>query len=310
MFLFATDPPNVVEHYDGCLAAMQERFPDSEMVIFELPGFGMSHSSRSSIDELAEDLSNFVRQVKDEHPASKMVLVMPCVSALFCPLVLPGLPHGTVEHLVVVQCADYAGELRWANGVNTGGMLSLPGLARLYNYVNAKAISAQWYKATFPKRGSYHECAGCQEGGSAGAGALQARSWFSSVAARAFDAGARFPLAWCLQRLFYAPPRQSNLVHVLRDGGGMIEANTLVVWGMQDGSHRSNLADEKNVPSFARYVSAPLVRKSCFSESAHFPELQHPRQFATAVFDFLQESEGSLLDGGTVSGLCRAASKL
>ena len=279
----------------------------------------MSHSQRSSIDDLAQDLTNFILKVKQDHSESDMVLVMPCVSALFCPLVLPNLPLGTVEHLVVVQCADYAGELRWANGVNSGGMLSLPGLARLYNYLNAKAISANWYKATFPKRGSYHECCGCKTATSqletdVDQGALQARSWFSSVAARAFDKGARFPLAWCLQRLFYAPPPASKLVRVLREGRGTIQINTLMIWGMQDGTHRANLADEKDAPSFARYVSAPLVQHRCFSDSAHFPELQHPQQFASAVYDFVQRSERSPACAGKGSGgrqpPVRAASRL
>ena len=115
-------------------------------------------------------------------------------------------------------------------------MLSLPILARLYNYLNAKAISANWYKATFPKRGSYLECSGCRMSGATDAegslehGAVEARSWFSSVAGKAFDAGARFPLAWCLQQLFYAPPRGSKLVGLLREGAATIKSKTLIVW--------------------------------------------------------------------------------
>ncbi|CAE7809403.1 Nol6, partial [Symbiodinium microadriaticum] len=293
IFLFATDPPNVVEHYDDCFAAMQSRFPESDMIVFELPGFGMSHSARASMDDLACDLTEFVKKVKCEFASeSGLVLVMPCVSALFSPVLLRDLPQGTVEHLVVVQCADYAGELSWANGVNARGMLSLPILARLYNYLNAKAISANWYKATFPKRGSYLECSGCRGSraldaeGSLEHGADEARTWFSSVAGKAFDAGARFPLAWCLQQLFYAPPRECKLVGLLREGAATIKTSTLVVWGMQDATHRGNFQRELEAPSFSRYVSGGV------EESAHFPELQHPQRFATAVFDFLQESAG------------------
>ncbi|CAE7246079.1 Nol6 [Symbiodinium sp. CCMP2592] len=295
-FLFATDPPNVVEHYDDCFAAMQSRFPESQMIVFELPGFGMSHSARASMDDLARDLSEFVEKVKHEFASgSRLVLVMPCVSALFSPVLLRDLPQGTVEYLVVVQCADYAGELSWANGVNAGGMLSLPILARLYNYLNAKAISANWYKATFPKRGSYLECSGCRMSavldaeGSLEHGAVEARSWFSSVAGKAFDAGARFPLAWCLQQLFYAPPRGSKLVGLLREGAATIKSKTLIVWGMQDATHRGNFQRELKAPSFSRYVSGG-VSHQYFEESAHFPELQHPQRFATAVFDFLEEA--------------------
>lgn len=298
IFLFATDPPNVVEHYDDCFAAMQSRFPESDMIVFELPGFGMSHSARASMDDLACDLTEFVKKVKCEFASeSGLVLVMPCVSALFSPVLLRDLPQGTVEHLVVVQCADYAGELRWANGVNARGMLSLPILARLYNYLNAKAISANWYKATFPKRGSYLECSGCRGSraldaeGSLEHGADEARTWFSSVAGKAFDAGARFPLAWCLQQLFYAPPRECKLVGLLREGAATIKTSTLVVWGMQDATHRGNFQRELEAPSFSRYVSGG-VSHQYFEESAHFPELQHPQRFATAVFDFLQESAG------------------
>ena len=161
VFLFATDPPNVVEHYDDCFGAMQDQFPDSAMVVFELPGFGLSRSGQSSLDGLAQDLAYLIRQIKEEHSASKLVLIMPCVSALFCPVVFGELPQGTVDYLVVVQCADYAGELRWANGVNSRGMLSLPILARLYNYLNAKAISANWYMAPrLPASPSFFECFG------------------------------------------------------------------------------------------------------------------------------------------------------
>ena len=293
-----------MEHYDACGEAMRERFPDSEMICFELPSFGMSHSSCGSMEELAQDLTGFILKVRESY-RGELVLVMPCVSALFCPVVLPSLPLHTVHRLVVLQCADYAGEKRWAEAVNARGMLSMPG-ARLLNYLKAKEISCRWYDTTFPSRGSYHECSGCsKEGLDVASGAREARSWFSKVASKAFDGGARFPLAWCLQRLFYAP-RGSELVRLLREERKMIAVETLVLWGMQDGSHRMNLPtldEPSSTPSFARYVSAP-VRQCCFSESAHFPELQHPKRFAQAVFHFLDSQGPEALDGSAIDPPC------
>ena len=302
LFLFATDPPNVVEHYDACAEAMRERFPESEMICFELPSFGMSHSRRGSMEELAQDLRGFILKVREAY-RGELVLVMPCVSALFCPIVLPSLPAKTVSRLVVLQCADYAGEKRWAETVNVSGMLSMPG-ARLLNYLKAKQMSCRWYDTTFPRRGSYQECSGCTQGTEVATGAREARSWFSAVASEALDAGARFPLAWCLQRLFYAP-RGSELVRVLQEEREMIDVETLVLWGMQDGSHRTNLRglEASSRPSFARYVSAP-VRQCCFAESAHFPELQEPRRFAQAVFDFLHGEEVQEHGGLAVDAPC------
>lgn len=294
LLVVGTDPPNLVTHYDDFVATARETFGASSVAlcIFELPTFGFSRLADSSLDRLAASITDVVAQVHQSlgmgaTPGAQTGLVLPCVAGLAANAVVPALPAGTLDFLVVAQCGDYDAEKAWADRVNSSGLLSVPLLSRAYNYLWRRSIAEGWYRTTFPRRGKYHECSGCMGQGltadsSAEEGARKARDFFTATTWRGMDEGATFPLAGALQMFFYWPDAAQ-----LHSIGGDAPANhgkltvpTLAVWGALDGSHK-HTADRA---SFGKYLADPtLLRVREFPNAAHFPELQQPAAFCAEI---------------------------
>lgn len=288
-FVLATDPLNSVEHYDDLLLALLQTFAGSTVVIFELPGFALSKSTCTTATDVVSDLVDLVQKLKSRSLKDKSVgLVMPCVSGIFVPAIMKRLPDGVVSFVTVPQCGNYSCEKGWAEGVNSTGLLNLSIISRAFNYLRKKSITEGWYKAALPPRSSYAEIVGPKM--SAKEACSYVRQRFTDIAYANFDAGGEYPLAYFLQILFYTPlATDTQLFDELTNDTEVIDVPTMALWGLQDRTHNSSLADESIMASFKQFVQRDLFRLKTIEDAAHFPELQTPHSFVSKLVEFLEE---------------------
>ena len=287
-FLFATDPPNSVEHYDDLILELLERFQGALVVVFELPGFALSASTSKTVTQVVNDLVEFVEKVKHGLQRRTVGLVMPCVSGIFVPVIMARLPVGTIDFVSVPQCGNYACEHAWADTMNSTGLLSLSYLSRAFNYFRKKSIAKGWYKAALPPRGSYDDITA--DGMATKEACSYVRQRFTDIAFDNFDNGGSYPLAYFLQALFYSPyAADAKLLDEIKNGNTTISVPTLALWGLQDGTHAKSLGDETVMASYHQFVEPKLFQLRTIQESAHFPELQCPKKFVGALTGFLQD---------------------
>lgn len=199
----ATDPPNVLEHYDALVEAFA---PRRRVVVFEPPGFGFSsppHGAPLGLESMVRVTRELIAAVEAE-PAT---LLFPCVGAYAAILVAARHP-ALVEALVLPQAPAWTQEMAWLDRVDRRRLLRAPLLGPLLVRSRRRDLARRWYEAALPP----------------GADARP----FVEPALRAFDRGAAFPLA----EAFRAMEREGEP----RLLGATQPA--LLLWGDADRTHR------------------------------------------------------------------------
>jgi pimeloyl-ACP methyl ester carboxylesterase len=244
--VFAPDPPNLIEHYD---ALMERLAPRVRVLCFELPAFGLSFPDARfdfSLDRQAATLEQLLRDLA----------LGPYVSAISCAAGLVALRLAArapdlIERIVVIQTPSLAEEIKWAQRVDSNGLLARPFVGQALMAAAKRRVARGWYRAAIPDR------------------ATAAR--FDAVAQEGFDRGARYCLASGFQALRRGPaPEQAAL-----------RQPALVLWGNADRTHRKT--DKRSLDGVL-----PDARHVAFEEAGHFPELEQPERFASELFDFLE----------------------
>lgn len=198
--LLATDPPNVLEHYDDLARRLAA---DARVVVFEPPGFGFSTAKRGYAHTLAH-LEEAVRGLLLDLGEGPFVLAFPCLAGYAALNVAAARPD-LVESVVVMQTPSYDEEARWASRIDRRGLLRRPVLGQALMSLAKRPVARSWYRAAVPEH---------------------RREPFERTALAALRKGARFPLADAMQGAFASRPEVRPTIRPV-----------LAVWGAKDRSH-------------------------------------------------------------------------
>ncbi len=206
--VFVTDPPIVIEHYDGLVDVLKQ---DSKVVIFEPPGFGFSIPSLR-FDYRFNSLVGLVETFLEKLALGPVTFVGPCVLG-YCAIGVAQKRPDLIERLILNQVPSWAEILKWKFGRDPKGMLGVPVLGQLLLKALKEQRTPAWFKAA------------------TGNPALVDR--FNKTAQEAYGHGAIFNLASGFQRfLLKASPLPDTL-----------STKTLFLWGERDHSHCQTCKD-------------------------------------------------------------------
>ena len=201
--VFATDPPNVIEHYDRLFELLT---PHLRIVCFELPGFGLSFP-KGRFDPSPAAGVGLLARLLDRLGTGPCVLAIPCAAGLISLALARDRPD-LVSKLVLIQTASWPEEIAWSRRIDSRNLLGTPILGQLLMALGKRKVARGWYAAAAPDR----ETAGR----------------FDAVAQERFDHGAGYCLASAFQALRRAPVPDF----------GVLRQEALVLWGLADRTHR------------------------------------------------------------------------
>ncbi|WP_405234490.1 alpha/beta fold hydrolase [Lentisalinibacter salinarum] len=197
--LFAADGPNVLEHYDDLLAALQGR---ADVVVYEPPGTGGSMPEPGFGYRLTDFADNAAEILKRTGPR---VLVFPCYMSLVAGA-LARTGNTETQGVVLPQGTSWAQMHRWIERVDPLRVLRTPLLGQLMLRVMPRRVSAGWY---------------------AGSSGPAARQRLQSIADDVLKRGGCFCLASLMQ----------NFERGADHGDTFDSVPSVVVWGDLDRSH-------------------------------------------------------------------------
>ena len=199
--LMAADGPNVIEHYDRLIPALEGRV---EWAIFEPPGTGASMPARGfdfTVDTFTQSCAEVLEAV------GPRTLVFPCYLGFVGQRIARARPD-LVRGLVMPQTPSWSDMQRWADTVDPKRLLRTPVLGQLMLALRRRDVAATWYRmSTSDKR---------------------FREPFIQAANEAFAFGGCF----CLASLMQGYPRGRAPEPV------ELSVPTSVVWGARDRTHR------------------------------------------------------------------------
>lgn len=237
--VFVADTPVFIEHYDALIASLETHY---RVVCLELPGMGFSVPSATFAFSLVEQ-AEVVAQVLRALRVDACTLAFSCVHG-YLALLLAQKEPAIVRRVAVLQTPSWEEEQRWARLMDfrNRGWVAKPILGQLIVAASQRVIAHRWFaKALSPSSDA---------------------SAFSMQSKAAFDAGCGWALASLVQAYFAAP------APVLSP----ISQPSLVIWGMEDRSHRLTKRD-----SVLQYFKdAELIQ---FEKAGHSPELEQPTLF-------------------------------
>lgn len=194
------DPPNMVEHYDQTLRALD---PCTASVVMELPGFGFSSVRRGRALEFMATVEA-VEAALQQLGNGPWVLYGPCICGFVaCEIARRG--RVPVTGLVLAQVPDVAGMRAWCDRMDPQHRLRRPGLGQWLGRLGATRLTRFWYRFSTAAETDHEP--------------------LTATALRLLDAGAGYPLATMLQRWGPALTEES------------LDTPTLVLWGNNDRSH-------------------------------------------------------------------------
>ncbi len=194
------DPPNMVEHYDPTLAALDTVTPS---VVVELPGFGFSPVNRGrglEFHATVEAVESALQQLGD----GPWVLFGPCICG-FVAAEIAQRRQVPVAGLVLAQVPDVSGMQAWCDRMDPQNRLRRPWMGQILGRLGASRLTRFWYRFATAAETDHQP--------------------LTQIAERMLDAGAGYPLATMLQCWGDA----------LRDASLQLPA--LVLWGRNDRSH-------------------------------------------------------------------------
>jgi pimeloyl-ACP methyl ester carboxylesterase len=124
-FVFAADPPIVLEHYDALVDALSAR---ARIIVLELPGFGFS-PARRSFDFSFDGIVAALGDILDALDVRGATLCFPCVSAYAGAALALARPE-CVRSLVAAQAPSFEGALAWKRSRDPKGLLARPAFQR------------------------------------------------------------------------------------------------------------------------------------------------------------------------------------
>lgn len=201
VYVFAADPPIVLEHYDRLLAALS---PHGRTIVLELPGFGFS-PVRPGFDFSFERVTGVMERALSELGVADATLCFPCGSA-YLGLALAAKKRSLVRNLILAQAPSFGEILAWKRGRDPKGVLGRPFIGQCAMRVLKKSRAPRWFAVSVGKRSEL--------------------GWLQSIAEAKLAEGARWSLASAFQALLVegnAPPPAPCPI--------------LALWGRQDRSH-------------------------------------------------------------------------
>ncbi|MFT5583089.1 MAG: pimeloyl-ACP methyl ester carboxylesterase [Cognaticolwellia sp.] len=139
--LFAVDGPNVLEHYDGLLAAGAGR---ADIVVIEPPGTGGSRPS-SHFDYSCPAFVDWTREVLAA--TGPRVLVFPCYLGFVAQWAAHAQPT-MIEGLALAQTPSWPDMERWLERVDRRSLLRTPILGQLATRATRNRSVSGWYRAS------------------------------------------------------------------------------------------------------------------------------------------------------------------
>lgn len=241
--VFLCDPPVTVEAYDDLIALLGSSF---RIVVIELPGFGFSWTKNKAalaFQQTVEAVESAILKICDR-PA---IIFGPCICG-FVAAELSRRDVVSIAGVVLMQTPDFSGMLQWREGMDPKKLLRTPYLGQLLVKAKAKSLTSLWFKFATAKNFDHTKV--------------------SETTLAALNKGAGYPLASMFQ-LWSKGPVSEQIKHP-----------ALIIWGMQDRSHRST--DPK--ASLAHCCDAEIIK---FEQCGHFTELEDPVGFSNAVKPFI-----------------------
>jgi pimeloyl-ACP methyl ester carboxylesterase len=200
-FVFAADPPIVLEHYDALVETLA---PHARVIAFEVPGYGFSPAKRG-FDFSFEGTVKAVVELLEHLSVKDATLCFPCVSAYVAAAIAHARPD-LVQSLVLAQAPSFDGALAWKRSRDPKRILARPVIGQLAMHALKKKRAPQWFAAAMSDSPE--------------------RARMQHVAEAMLSRGSRWSLASAFQLFLVegaAPPP--------------VEQPIVALWGMRDRSH-------------------------------------------------------------------------
>lgn len=236
------DPPNTIEHYDQLVQLLA---PHRRVVLFEVPGFGLSFPRSRAFGFSAEQFSAVLVEVLEALELRGVTLVMSCIGGYVALATAKARPD-LVARLVLAQTPAHRDMVAWARRFDRFGILGLPVIGQALMWLVKRPATRFWYANALP----------------AGADAAP----FAAPALAAQDLGGPYALASGIQAM-------RSLDHGLIAG---VQQPVTVAWGHADRTHAKT--DPRGLIEIV-----PHAELHSFTRSGHFPDLEEPERFAELV---------------------------
>lgn len=245
--LFAPDGPCVIEHYAPLIERLRADF---RVVVFDLPGFGLSAPSARYTHRLEQGADAIVA-VLDALGIARATLCFSCVNGFYAIAAATRAPS-RVDRLILAQTPGIEAMQAWTARM-IPWPLRLPGLGQLLNFLGRRRLARTWYRIALPRTTD--------------------RAPFDAPAQTALDHGGCFCLAGVVQGM--APTAVDHPLLQLRD------LPVTLLWGGADFSHRHTQPESLQ----ALLPQASILR---FDAVGHFPDLEQPDTYAAVVRNALR----------------------
>jgi pimeloyl-ACP methyl ester carboxylesterase len=242
--LFAPDGPCVIEHY---AALIDELRADFRVVVFDLPGFGLSAPGAGYAHRL-EQGADVILAVLDALGIARASLCFSCVNGFYAIAAAAKSP-ARIERLILSQTPGAAAMQAWTARM-IPAPLRVPVLGQLFNFFSRRKLARIWYRVALPKHAD--------------------RQPFDRPAQAALDHGGCYCLAGVVQGM--APTLSDHRLLQARD------TPATLLWGSADFSHRYTQAD-------SLLAHLPQARTLRYDAIGHFPDLEQPQVYAAVVRD-------------------------
>ena len=201
-YVFAADPPIVLEHYDELVRVLSKH---ARVIVLELPGFGFS-PARPGFDFTLGSSVAAAGMALERLGLRGVTLCFPCASA-YVALALAHARPELVSQLLLAQAPAYAGELAWKRRRDPRGLLARPVSGQLAMRAIGKTRLPAWFSLSVGDRARLQP--------------------FTQLAAQRLKDGARWSLASAFQCY-------------LVEGGApaRVEQPVIALWGERDQSHQ------------------------------------------------------------------------
>lgn len=240
--VFAPDGPCVIEHYAALIDTLRADF---RVVVFDLPGFGLSAPSARYAHRL-EQGADVILGVLDTLGIARATLCLSCVNGFYAIAAAAKAPE-RIERLILSQTPGIDAMRAWTARM-IPWPLRVPVLGRLINFLGRRRLARTWYRIALPRTAD--------------------RAPFDGPAQTALDHGGCFCLAGVVDGM--APTPAHHPLLQLRN------TPVILLWGSADFSHKYTQPDSL----LAHLPQARILR---FDAIGHFPDLEQPDAYAAIV---------------------------
>jgi pimeloyl-ACP methyl ester carboxylesterase len=250
VLLFAPDGPCVIEHYAPLIERLR---PDFRVVVFDLPGFGLSAPSARYAHRLEQGADAIVA-VLDALGIARATLCFSCVNGFYAIAAASRAP-ARIERLILAQTPGIEAMQAWTARM-IPWPLRLPGLGQLLNFLGRRRFARTWYRIALPRTTD--------------------RAPFDAPAQDVLDHGGCFCLAGVVQGM--APTRADHPWLQPR------QTPVTLLWGGADFSH-------KHTQPESLLTLLPQTSILRFDAVGHFPDLEQPDTYAAIVRKTLRKPD-------------------